>query len=186
MCFFLPLDSFIGRFACTDWHFRSKGPDQHSTEQESDPKAQTHPWPDLIDRFLPPGLSPRPLTSADMSSALTLRRLECRTTNGQYHLPFLSKIFGSGNLALLLLIFRGSVPDLRQLCGAAKSGMGGVGAERIPHGAWQPNNRQAWGLTILDAQRMTVLIEAQTGLTDRTRIVQSEPVPHLPHPADKH
>ncbi|KIO33542.1 hypothetical protein M407DRAFT_185850 [Tulasnella calospora MUT 4182] len=111
---------------------------------------QSYPHAELVDRLLKASSNGTELSLEDWAYFSGLRRAECKASNGQYSMTysFIHKFFGSGNAALLYSLFGGRVNDLEIF----------LKEERFPDG-WEPRNREAFGHTIIQAQKTSLEIE---------------------------
>ncbi|KAH9821511.1 hypothetical protein DFH28DRAFT_882641 [Melampsora americana] len=123
---------------------------------------QSHPYPELVDKFFPPGNTP--VKPRDLSRALTIRRMECAAKNPAYYRSFKFDLIGSENCAILLAVTGGNRDVIRRFAGID-------GIERFdPY--WRPASRQAFGLTMVNAQFLLGWIELGTGSSMKPRIRQ--------------
>ncbi|KAH9821491.1 hypothetical protein DFH28DRAFT_1092545 [Melampsora americana] len=101
-------------------------PDIDSPAYASYKDVQSHPWPDLVDRFFPAGDCP--VTPGDCSKALTIRRAECQAENPRFHRTLQFDVIGCGDRKVI-----------RNLTGIA-------GYEQLDRD-WKPAGRQAYGIS---------------------------------------
>ncbi|BGP14550.1 hypothetical protein JCM10213v2_002499 [Rhodosporidiobolus nylandii] len=89
-------------------------------------------------------------------------RAASRGTNPQFVFNPLHHVFASGNSALTHRVVGGKMENLRAWLGAGEKGH-----EELPHG-WESEAGDGWGISILQAQALTLLIELGAGSLDGT------------------
>lgn len=149
-------------------------PDHHMVDWRHDPHAMSRPHQHLIDRLLPlavkTSLAREQLTETDFAKALRERRTECKQANNEYTSSVKQSLIGAGSCCLMLRVFDGYIPDLRDMAGTINDNLPGIrttltgqryGYERIPRtNHWQPATANRYfGLTILEALYVTLKIE---------------------------
>ncbi|EGG06162.1 uncharacterized protein MELLADRAFT_87309 [Melampsora larici-populina 98AG31] len=118
-------------------HRINTGPDIYSPAYARYKDVQSHPWPDLINRFFPAGDCP--VTPRECSEALSIRRAECQAENPRFHRTLQTDIIGCMNCSVLLTVTGGDRKVIRNLTGIA-------GYEQFDRD-WKPAGRQAYGIS---------------------------------------
>ncbi|KAG0151622.1 hypothetical protein CROQUDRAFT_36573 [Cronartium quercuum f. sp. fusiforme G11] len=134
-------------------------PDIDSSSQKTFKDIQSHPSPELIERFFPS--AKRPVTPSDCSKALTIRRAECAANNPTFYRTLKLDMIGSENCAILLAITGGDRHVVRNLTG--------IKGYECFDTEWRPAERSAFGLTMVNAQFLLAWIELGTGSTFRPK-----------------
>ncbi|GAA5877770.1 hypothetical protein JCM16303_000231 [Sporobolomyces ruberrimus] len=130
-------------------------------------RTQGHPSLRLVDLYWPPSLDPSTeYTWQNQAAILAHARRSSRSVNGQFVLSPLQYIFSSGNVALQTTVIGGKLSDLRAWLGGSDHKRGVEGFEK----GFEPKSRVAWGISILQAQLFTGLVELTAGpLNDKPR-----------------
>ncbi|GAA5827925.1 hypothetical protein JCM5353_007741 [Sporobolomyces roseus] len=122
----------------------------------------------LVDLYYPANTSVE-YTYQNSAAILAHARRSSRSVNGQFYLSPTQYIFSSGNMALTQTTIGGKVDDLRAWFGGAEP----RGVEGFTRD-FEPKARQGWGVSILQAQIMTALVELTCGpLHDKPRALAS-------------
>ncbi|GAA5842823.1 hypothetical protein JCM3766R1_007174 [Sporobolomyces carnicolor] len=121
----------------------------------------------LVDLYWPPSSDPdAEYTWQNQVAILAHARRMSRSVNGQFVLSPLQYVFSSGNVALQTTVIGGKLSDLRAWMGGSEYNRGVEGFER----GFEPKARAGWGVTILQAQLFTALVELTCGpLNDKPR-----------------
>ncbi|KAM0751595.1 hypothetical protein T439DRAFT_355504 [Meredithblackwellia eburnea MCA 4105] len=125
--------------------------------------TQRTPSVRLIDMYFPPNSLEPVYTWKNFSRILAHRRQWSREHVGTFTLNLLQYIFSSGNAALIHEIVGGEVSVIRPWVGSG-------GHEAIPAG-FEPKCRQYWGMSILQLQIWTAIIEFGCGALEGKRMV---------------
>lgn len=88
------------------------------------------------------------LTKADLSKALSKRRIEARKENPQYSESLFHNMFGSANSSTMLTIFGGRVDDLVPM----------LTEERFADN-WEPRITSHYGLTMAEFNKTVLPVE---------------------------
>jgi len=113
---------------------------------------QRKPHAKTIDLFLARASDGKHVSVTDLTYQSSIRRHECRATNGQYSLnSFSEKFFGDMNSAFITGIFGGLVDDLKIW----------LKEERFPDG-WEPKARYSHGYPMLFGDITSLVIELNT------------------------
>ncbi|GAA6059333.1 hypothetical protein JCM10212_005913 [Sporobolomyces blumeae] len=124
--------------------------------------TQGTPSPRLLELYWPEDAVG--YTWQNSAAILAHARRTSRSVNGQFYLTPSQYIFSSGNMALQQTVIGGKIADLRAWLGASPPGVEGF------RKGFEPKARQAWGVSILQAQLYTALIELTCGpLHDKAR-----------------
>jgi len=110
---------------------------------------QSKPHPETIDLFLARASDRKHLSISDIAYHASVRRAECRATNGQFAMDDMTKkFFGDMNATLMWSVFGGRKDDLEIW----------LKEERFPDG-WEPRNRQSYGYAIGLAEAVALTLE---------------------------
>ncbi|GAA5939748.1 uncharacterized protein JCM15063_005275 [Sporobolomyces koalae] len=124
--------------------------------------TQGRPSLRLIDLYWPASNQVNEYTWQNEAAILAHARRESRSRNGQFVLSPLAYVFSSGNVALMHIVCGGKLEDLRAWLGGHDTLRGVEGF--LP--GFEPKARQAWGVSILQAQLFTALVELTCGSLD--------------------
>ncbi|GAA5874034.1 hypothetical protein JCM1840_006125 [Sporobolomyces johnsonii] len=116
----------------------------------------------LLDLYLPQGYRGA-INWQNHARMLAHARKASRNRNGQFILSPTQHIFSSGNAALMDKVVGGRFDTLRPWLGGTPQGY-----EECVQG-FEPQSREGWGISILSAQWLTLLIEGATGGVDGTK-----------------
>ncbi|GAA5888551.1 hypothetical protein JCM5296_001067 [Sporobolomyces johnsonii] len=116
----------------------------------------------LLDLYLPQGYRGE-INWQNHARMLAHARKASRNRNGQFVLSPTQHIFSSGNAALMDKVVGGRFDTLRPWLGGTPQGY-----EECVQG-FEPQSREGWGISILSAQWLTLLVEGATGGVDGTK-----------------
>ncbi|GAA6005776.1 hypothetical protein JCM11491_004005 [Sporobolomyces phaffii] len=126
--------------------------------------TQGNPSLRLVDLYWPPSLDPdTEYTWQNHAAILAHARRSSRSINGQFVLSPLQFVFSSGNMALMHTTIGGKLSELRAWLGGSDYNRGIEGFEK----GFEPKARQGWGVSILQAQLFTALVELSCGPLDK-------------------
>ncbi|GAA5905576.1 uncharacterized protein JCM6883_005374 [Sporobolomyces salmoneus] len=121
-----------------------------------------------IDLYFPHSVDPdAEYTWRNQVAILAHARRMSRSVNGQFVLSPLQFIFSSGNVALQTTVIGGKVSDLRAWLGGSDYNRGVEGFEK----GFEPKARMGWGISILQAQLFTALVELTCGPLNGPRVL---------------
>jgi len=121
---------------------------------------QGKPSPRIINELLACGTGPNGVIGIkDLARFSSKRRAESRSTNGQFSLAFIHKMFGSANASTMLTHFGGDPVTLRPY----------LLEERLPDG-WEPTMNDAMGLTMMKFNQTVLPVEMNTTDVGKFRV----------------
>ncbi|ORY88809.1 hypothetical protein BCR35DRAFT_350729 [Leucosporidium creatinivorum] len=118
--------------------------------------TQARPSQRLIERYFPAS-NTKDYTWQNHSAILAHRRADSRNHNGTFVLNPLQYVFSSGNSALIHEVVGGKMHELRPWIGANEYGW------EMHIDGFQPKCKQGWGMSILQLQIWTAIIELGAG-----------------------